>query len=159
VRMIAILITAAASLSPTTCERSSQSASTGPPRIEEMMSAKEFEAAGLRKLSPEELSALNTWLAGYSQFVTQMVAQRTSAVSALPANTPDVIETRIAGEFTGWDGETIFKLQNGQIWQQSAYAYTYHYAYAPKVLIYKSGGVHKMKVDQLNGEITVRRIN
>jgi hypothetical protein len=34
----------------------------------------------------------------------------------------NVIETQISGEFKGWDGETIFKMMNGQIWQQSTYA-------------------------------------
>src|SRR6202044_232769 len=31
------------------------------------------------------------------------------------------IESSISGEFHGWDGETIFKLDNGQIWQQAEY--------------------------------------
>lgn len=52
----------------------------------------------------------------------------------------DVIESHIDGTFKGWDGDTIFKLTNGQIWQQSAYAYTYYYAYRPKVTIYRSIG-------------------
>lgn len=70
----------------------------------------------------------------------------------------EVIESRIDGEFTGWDGETIFKLRNGQIWQQVSYAYKYKYAYSPEVLIYKSGSVYKMRVDGVDGEITVRRL-
>jgi len=32
------------------------------------------------------------------------------------------IESRVDGEFEGWDGETIFPLTNGQIWQQVQYA-------------------------------------
>lgn len=31
----------------------------------------------------------------------------------------EVIKTRILGKFTGWDGHTIFRLENGQVWQQS----------------------------------------
>ena len=73
--------------------------------------------------------------------------------------TPSIIESRIDGEFEGWDGETIFKLQNGQIWQQSSYAYRYHYAYGPEVLIYKSGSVYKMRVEGVDDDIVVRRIN
>ncbi|MDR0881742.1 MAG: hypothetical protein LBP55_04270, partial [Candidatus Adiutrix sp.] len=34
------------------------------------------------------------------------------------------IESQIDGTFEGWSGETVFKLTNGQIWQQSSYAYT-----------------------------------
>ena len=70
----------------------------------------------------------------------------------------DVIESRIDGEFTGWDGNTIFKLVNGQIWQQTEYAYTYSYKYMPKVTIYRSSSGWKMKVDGMDREIRVRRL-
>lgn len=33
------------------------------------------------------------------------------------------IESRIAGPFTGWTGDTVFKLENGQVWQQAATGY------------------------------------
>jgi hypothetical protein len=68
------------------------------------------------------------------------------------------IESRIDGTFEGWDGDTIFKLQNGQIWQQAMYAYHYHYAYMPKVVIYKASGGWKMKVDGVDQAIAVKRI-
>ena len=43
---------------------------------------------------------------------------------------PDpVIETSVSGAFEGWDGETIVKLMNGQIWQQIEYHYEYQYSY------------------------------
>lgn len=38
------------------------------------------------------------------------------------------IETEIEGDFNGWDGETIFKLANDQIWQQAEYDYEYEHA-------------------------------
>jgi hypothetical protein len=31
----------------------------------------------------------------------------------------EVIKTRILGKFTGWEGNTVFTLENGQVWQQS----------------------------------------
>ncbi len=71
----------------------------------------------------------------------------------------DLIETRIDGNFEGWEGETIFKLQNGQIWQQSSYAYYYHYAYSPGVLIYKTSSGYEMQVDGVTNKIKVRRLN
>lgn len=73
-------------------------------------------------------------------------------------NSDDVIESRIDGTFEGWDGDTVFKLINGQIWQQTQYSYTYHYAYRPEVLIYRSGSGYKMKVNGVNQEIGVKRI-
>jgi len=69
-----------------------------------------------------------------------------------------VIESKIDGEFEGWEGDTVFKLMNGQIWQQSQYNYTYHYAYMPDVLIYPSNGGYKMKVDGVNTAIFVQRL-
>ncbi len=71
-----------------------------------------------------------------------------------------VIESRIDGDFEGWEGETIYPLTNGQIWQQSTYHYHYHYSYSPKVLIYQSGGGYKMHVEGDNDtEINVTRLN
>lgn len=72
--------------------------------------------------------------------------------------TGQVIETQIDGEFEGWEGETIFKMMNGTIWQQASYAYTYHYAYMPDVIIYRKGGAYYMKVENVDDEIQVRQI-
>ena len=67
-----------------------------------------------------------------------------------------MIETRRDGTFEGWTGETIFKLCNNQIWQQASYAY--HYAYRPRVLIYKSSGVYIMRVEEFDDAIAVVRL-
>jgi len=71
---------------------------------------------------------------------------------------PSVIETQVDGEFSGWEGETIVKLINGQIWQQTEYHYEYHYAYMPNVLVYPSGGGFKMKVEGTSQAIGVQRL-
>lgn len=31
---------------------------------------------------------------------------------------PDVLTSRISGPFSGWTGRTVFRLENGQVWQQ-----------------------------------------
>ena len=59
----------------------------------------------------------------------------------------DRIELQIDGDFEGWEGETVVKLTNGQVWQQSEYHYHYHYAFMPKVIILKTATGHKMIVD------------
>jgi hypothetical protein len=56
------------------------------------------------------------------------------------------VESKIAGEFNGWEGKTIVKLINGQIWQLTEYHYEYRYAYMPEVIIYPTAGGPKMKV-------------
>ena len=68
-----------------------------------------------------------------------------------PANAGGAYEGQIDGEFHGWDGETIYKLMDGHIIQQSTYHYHYHYAYSPRVLIYQSGG-YKIHVENDSDE-------
>jgi hypothetical protein len=72
--------------------------------------------------------------------------------------TGELIQTQIDGDFEGWDGETIFKMMNGTIWQQASYDYTYHYLYMPAVIIYKKDGMFYMKVEDVEDEIAVRQI-
>lgn len=87
--------------------------------LEERMSVSQFRAAGLDKLTPEELAELNAWL-------QQNVAGSTAAYGGQPASggpamadTGDgPVHSRILGEFRGWEGKTIFRLENGQVWQQ-----------------------------------------
>jgi hypothetical protein len=83
---------------------------------------------------------------------------KTVTIVSTSTTSPAVIETKIDGEFEGWDGETIFKLANGQIWQQDSYNYTYHYAYSPDVLIYYVGGRYKMRVEGVDDFIYVTRL-
>ena len=68
------------------------------------------------------------------------------------------IESSISGEFHGWDGETVFKLDNDQIWQQAEYDYEYEYEYHPDVTIYETSGGCKMKVEDMEETIFVKRI-
>ena len=68
------------------------------------------------------------------------------------------IETNVSGEFNGWDSETIYKMDNGQIWQQATYHYHYHYAFHPSVIIYpvKAGCHIKVNDDDDSGVDVVR---
>ena len=74
-------------------------------------------------------------------------------------STGSVIESRVDGEFKGWEGDTIIKRVNGQIWQQSRPYYHYHYAYTPKVIVYSSGGIIKMKVDGVDEAVSIALLN
>ncbi|MGO8919292.1 MAG: hypothetical protein ACLQJR_25605 [Stellaceae bacterium] len=64
-----------------------------------------------------------------------------------PAEADQAYEGQISGEFHGWDGETIYKLMDGHIIQQSEYHYHYHYAYSPHVIIYQTSGGYKIHVE------------
>ena len=119
--------------------------------VRNLMTAEEFKGAGLDRLTNAEMDLLNAWV----QRLTASILDLSG--SGVP-NSGQVIESQIEGTFNGWDGDTVFKLTNGQIWQQSSYAYTYHYAYRPDVMIYRSGSGYKMKVDDVDDEISVRRL-
>lgn len=70
----------------------------------------------------------------------------------------DIFESKIDGEFHGWSGRTPFALANGQIWQQASNGTAHHHAYAPKVVIYRSGSEIKMSVEGTHHSICVKRI-
>ena len=73
--------------------------------------------------------------------------------------TGTTIESNIAGMFHGWDGDTIYQLTNGQIWQQVSAHVHVRVAASPRVLIYSSAGLYKLKVEDDDDEaITVTRL-
>jgi len=59
----------------------------------------------------------------------------------------DVIKATITNDFNGWSGDTIFELDNGQVWKQNAYAYDYNYAYRPDAFIYLYESRYYLLVD------------
>jgi len=69
-----------------------------------------------------------------------------------------VIKGKIDGDFEGWEGETIVKLTNGDIWQQTEYYNKYHYAYSPEVILVRDGSGYKMKVDGVSKAVSVQRL-
>ncbi len=94
----------------------------GFPGVQKAMSAKSFTDAGLNKLSPEELARLNEFIAGYANSKSQEaanVAVDRAVKDNKIASQPQIIESRIVGRFTGYNGRTSFTLENGQVWKQS----------------------------------------
>jgi hypothetical protein len=129
-----------------------------PVDVRDVMTASQFHATGLDKLSPQEMAAFNAWLARYSPAPAAGTAAAVTAAApsapvaaavapvpvpvptptaATPApadatnlfghemlspkerKEPERIETRILGTFTGWNGRTVFTLENGQVWKQA----------------------------------------
>lgn len=80
------------------------------------MSADEFDASGLSKLSPEELAALDAWLLRYTAGEAEML-QRSNAEVREAAGEVRIL-SRLQPPFDGWDGNTLFRLENGQVWKQ-----------------------------------------
>ncbi len=130
--------------------------------VKGLMTDAEFRQSGLHKLGAAELVALDQWLTGYTQTVIHLAREqkpaRSTALVPSPTRTPAVIESCIDGEFNGWEGETIFKLCNGQIWQQAEYAYMFSYQYRPDVVIYQTSEGYRMKVEDEDETILVKRL-
>ena len=108
--------------------------------LEEQMSGKEFTATGLDKLTPGELEALNNWIRSHSVATLDQPKSGSYAVTAdanADANADAEVDergfknkkdskedrtpitTRVKGSFKGWDGHTVFALENGMIWEQA----------------------------------------
>ncbi|HEV2112027.1 MAG TPA: hypothetical protein VGT99_11790 [Gammaproteobacteria bacterium] len=120
-----------------------QAAADRPADLENILTARQYRDAGLDGLTAEQIAALNAWLTGYLRSRSQAAAAPAAPAAAAPAaatpapaaatgtaafgapmlkstvDEPDSIRTAIVGKFTGWSGNTVFKLANGQVWQQS----------------------------------------
>lgn len=74
-------------------------------------------------------------------------------------NDEKYIRSRLDGEFTGWSGRTLFKLENGQVWRQSEPGR--FRAQIDRPLITIERGVfnsYRLKVEGMNRSIRVKRI-
>ena len=85
--------------------------------IQEMMSPAEFKAAGLDKLSPEELQKLNAWLQGYRDVTEKTAAKKATAVAS--RTKLDLLVSRVDGSFDGLTGRTVIHLEDGTVWKQA----------------------------------------
>lgn len=94
-------------------------AQTQPATLEERMSQAELRASGLDRLSPEELKYLNEWLRTHGAGNPQVVTPTGQPVFYPDSGARDTVESHIVGQFTGWHGKTVFKLDNGQEWRQA----------------------------------------
>ena len=142
--------------------------------LEERMTGREFRDAGLHKLSDSELSALNRWIQERSLAEGQSLTspRRASAGGTGPDTTTDrrglpdannddsPIEARIVGSFNGWNGSTVFELDNGMVWEQiDGKAFGMAEMENPQVTIEPGfWGSWRLRVDGYNARAQVRRI-
>lgn len=89
------------------------------PGVKKALTAQQFAAAGLGKLSPAEQAQLDAALRDYVSGATRRVADQAvdRAVKQKKALAPDLIESRIVGTVSGWGDRTVFLLDNGQRWK------------------------------------------
>ena len=133
--------------------------------IEERMTGKEFTAAGLDKLSNEELEALNEWLRSHSVATLEnrnqeYVDTRGFENQALASLDDSDVVSRIKGEFSGWNGETVFELENGMIWKQ-AEAEVFHVPQTTEaVAVIEQGAFNswRLRIQGFNRSVRVERL-
>lgn len=136
--------------------------------LEERMSAAEFRAAGLDKLSPEELAALNEWLRAkgvsgpaFGAAAPAPVDDRRGFPVALGDSGGGPIVSRIPGEFRGWDGTgTQFTLENGQVWKSTDPAARLAVKLNDPVVVIRPGVLNAwfLQVEGYNAKVRVIRV-
>ena len=146
--------------------------------LERQMTAEEFKAAGLDKLSAAELASLNAWLERRVEARTRTAVDEAVAKATEQAReegrkevvqknrgffdfgSAEPIESVIAGEFNGFGKGKQFTLQNGQVWEQTESATLAGVRKSDVPVKIKPGalGVWFMQVKGYNTQAKVRRI-
>ncbi len=141
--------------------------------LQQQMSPAEFKAAGLDKLSPAELTALNGWLQGKVAAVAadtreqvreqareegrQEVIVKNRGFFDFGSNEP--ITSTLQGEFRGFGKARRFVLANGQEWEQSDDTMLSGVRKTNPAVSISPGllGVWYLRVDGVNTRAKVRR--
>jgi len=69
-----------------------------------------------------------------------------------------VRDSKIDGEFNGWDGDNVYELIDGSKWKQRRYRYRYRYRYRPRAKVWKDGSRYWLEVDGIDEKIEVKRV-
>jgi hypothetical protein len=119
------------------------------PGVQKAMKPADYDAAGLQKLEPAERAKLDEFIRSYVAESNERVATTAvdKAVKENKVSAPEVIQSRIVGPFTGYNGRTIFTLENGQRWAQSQRdAAHFPKIESPPVIIVKAGFGYRMHI-------------
>ena len=138
--------------------------------VQQQMSAEQFKAAGLDKLSAKELAALNAWLQQKVTTETAVAVEKAKEEGRKEVveknrgffdfGSAEPIESVIVGEFTGFGKGKKYTLQNGQVWEQIEPASLSGVRKTDVSVKIKPGvlGNWFMKIDGYNTQAKVRRI-
>lgn len=145
--------------------------------LRDAMTVNQFHKAGLDTLSAQEMAALNSWVNSslHVKDVVPTVSQAPLTAPVVPpaaatasafgaamlaptASEPKEIETRILGTFVGWSGSTVFRLENGQVWQQAEPGVFETKLQDPTVVIKKLAFGYLLSIPGQGYTVFVRRI-
>ncbi|HET6555458.1 MAG TPA: hypothetical protein VFG49_18160 [Dyella sp.] len=129
--------------------------------LQQRMTPEEFKAAGLDKLSADELKNLDTWLSGHGKVVTKMVDAGGKPVFYPDSEKRTAVEAKLKGSFEGFSGHGQYELDNGQTWKQAdATSHACPQIDNPKVKIKPSlFGNWLMYVEDCNDSVSVKRVH
>lgn len=137
------------------------------PRFDVMqeMSAADFRATGLDKLSDAQIKALDAWFADYQQRHNMACNATTARTNVVVGDAHAPVDSypmtaHIVGEFHGWSGDTRVTLDNGEVWEQIDDAMvTSGRMTNPKVTISRGLlNAFYMSVEGINDSVLVKRI-
>jgi len=136
--------------------------------LEERMSGEEFRAAGLDKLSEQELANLNEWIRTHSnasdvdESALREQIRREVQTEQQQLNKDverEQFTATIKGHFTGWTGRTVFELDNGQVWKQNSGGSYRVSMDDPTVVIYPAAfGSWRLRLEKTGPSIGVERV-
>jgi hypothetical protein len=158
-------------------------------RLRDTLGAGTYDAAGLDLLSEQELAVLEAWIngrlqqrpipmpgatvsystpgtapagpiAGVSVPAGQATTPTTRSNFGLDFSDGESMESRITGEFRGWDGDTVFQLANGSIWEQvdNERLVVSNPIMNAAVTIERGYFGYRLRVDGYNSRVQVRRL-
>ena len=128
--------------------------------VQKAMSPQEYDAAGLQKLTPEERARLDEFIRRFVSSSNQVAAEKAvdRAVKERKVMPPEIIQSRIVGPFTGYNGSTVFTLENGQRWRQAQPDSRYFpKVESPPVIIVKGQVGYRMYIAG-GGDVRVSRV-
>lgn len=141
------------------------------PEIKSLMTAEDYSASGLDKLSTAELEHLSDWIERYRDGAvkgpppppkkpSQMTKQELAvAKKEKEEKKKEQIVAKVLPSFRGWSGKTVFHLDNGQVWQQRTTG-SMRYSGDDSTVIIKSNliGRYVMEHQDSGRSIGVKRI-
>jgi hypothetical protein len=157
--------------------------------IEKLMTAEEYRRTGLHKLSQEELMALEAWFrehAGELDSTAESAPVAGATAISVPAsgnaageaaaaaraeenfgfpeprlkeNEPVELHAEVLPPFRGWNGKTVFRLDNGQVWKQRSSGHHTYTGDDRRVVISKNAmGFYEMRLLAADRSIGVKRV-
>lgn len=133
--------------------------------LRQRMTAEEFRAAGLEKLSADELARLDAWLAAQDASPAGAAApapaeDRRGLPAPVATDDSDIV-SRIPGNFRGWSGAgEVITLENGQRWRivQTSGALVVNVNDPVATISPAAFGSWSLRIEGYNARAKVRRV-